>query len=296
MWFFVAALLLAVGCSSDDGDEEGSVGGSVEFGPCTEFIGASVVSEEAARTAVPDAFELDVADDGGVVAQVRAINCSSVDIELDDGTSASDGQHVMYQLGVAVLPPADLEPHPLLVDAEEITEFHAYAFATVTDSEPLADALEAVGIGGVHRVDGISFEMGDDDPDGCDLVPVSGSVSSPDDLALSFEGQVRDLGLEPEDGCEFGDGDITVSERALWYTEGPHGVALSDTAVPRSQILLFNADPETFAPYPVGYTPSGSTMQTLSNERGAFDFTLSGLLERGEVSTTLRLVTELDAE
>lgn len=264
----------------------------IEFGPCTEFIGGYFVPESAARALVPDRYALDV-QENGVVAQVRAINCASISIQYDDGTRQEGGQHVLYQLGAAVLPPVALDVHPLLDGAAEVTEYHAYAFNTVTDFAPLAEALTRAGIGGVHFAEALSFETGDDDPEGCDLVPVSGSIAAPTELSLTFSGRVRDLGLEPEDGCTFGPNDTTVSERAVWYTEGPFGMAMSDTAVPRSQRLLFNADPVTYAPLPVGYAPTGDVMQSIAGEGiEQFSFTMSGVLERGEVFTILRVVTE----
>ncbi|MEM9320237.1 MAG: hypothetical protein AAGA70_14720 [Pseudomonadota bacterium] len=273
-------------------DAHGPVSSVVEFGPCTEFIGGFFVSEDAARQVVPETFELDVGENG-VVGQVRAINCQSISITDEAGNVTEAGQHILYQLGAAVLPVADLDPHPMLEGAAEITEYHAYAFNTVTNLAPLAEALENAGIGGVQLVEGITFDTGDDNPNSCDLVPVSGSIPGSPELGLSFNGMVRDLGLEPEDGCVFGEGDITVSERAVWYTDGPFGPAMSDTAVPNSQRLLFNADPETYAPLAVGFAPTGDVMQSISGaEIAQFSFTMSGLLERGEVFTILRPITE----
>lgn len=273
-------------------DGHAPVSSTIEFGPCTEFIGGYFVPEDAARQLVPAEYALDV-QENGVVAQVRAINCASITITDEDGTVEEGGQHVLYQLGAAVLPPVTLDLHPMLDGAAEITEYHAYAFNTVTDFEPLARALIAAGIGGVEYAADISFETGDDNPTGCDLVPVSGSVGSPTELGLSFNGLVRDLGLEPEDGCTFGENDITVSERAVWYTDGPFGMAMSDTAVPNSQRLLFNADPATYAPLPVEYAPTGEVMTSIgSSEITQFSFTMSGLLERGEVFTILLTVSE----
>ncbi|MEM7718043.1 MAG: hypothetical protein AAF222_02480 [Pseudomonadota bacterium] len=273
-------------------DSHAPVSSKIEFGPCTEFIGGYFVPEDAARQLVPAEYELDV-QENGVVAQVRAINCASISITGEDGTVEEGGQHVLYQLGAAVLPPVSLDPHPMLDGVAEITEYHAYAFNTVTDFEPLAAALTAAGIGGVEYAADISFDTGDDNPTGCDLVSVSGSVGSPAELGLTFTGFVRDLGLEPEDGCAFGENDITVSERAVWYTDGPFGIAMSDTAVPNSQRLLFNADPATYAPLPVEYAPTGEVMTTIGgSEITEFSFTMSGLLERGEVFTILRAVTE----
>ncbi|MEM7799485.1 MAG: hypothetical protein AAF633_09865, partial [Chloroflexota bacterium] len=237
-----------------------SMSSSIEFGPCTEFIGGYFVPEASARSLVPEAYTLDVSEEGFVTAQVRAINCESITIEFEDGSVEEGGEHILYQLGAAVLPPVELDPHPLLEGAAEITEYHAYAYSTLTSFESLALALEQAGISGVHFVENLSFNTGDDNPRGCDLVPVDGSITAPEELALSFSGMVRDLGLEPEDGCEFGPNDITVSERAVWYTDGRFGMAISDTAVPNSQILLFNGDPTTFQPLPVAYAPAGETM------------------------------------
>lgn len=271
---------------------EADMPSTIEFGPCTEFIGGYFVSEDAARALVPSAYQLDV-QDNGVVAQVRAINCTSISIQYQDGTVEEGGRHVLYQLGAAVLPPVDLDPHPMLEGAPEITEYHAYAYNTVTNFEPLARALTLAGIGGVHFAEDISFDTGDYDPNSCDLVPVSGSIGAPADLTLSFSGMVRDLGLEPEDQCEFGPNDTTVSERAVWYTNGPFGMAMSDTAVPRSQRLLFNANPETYSPLPVAFAPEGEILQRLGgSDIEQFSFTMSGILERGEVFTNLRVVTE----
>lgn len=266
---------------------------TIEFGPCTEFIGGYYVPEALARSVVPEKYTLDVSEEGAVVAQIRAINCESISITYADGYRAEGGQHLLYQLGAAVLAPAQLEPNLLLVNASEITEFHAYAYNTLTTYEPLAVALENAGISGVYHVEDLIFNTGDDHPNGCELVPVEGSISSPDELALRFSGMVRDLGLEPEDGCEFGPNDVTVAERALWYTEGEYGTAISDTAVPNQQILLFNADPATYQPLPVAYTPMGVKMQAIGGaDINQFSFTLSGLLDRGEVFTTLRLLRE----
>ncbi|MEM6407050.1 MAG: hypothetical protein AAF700_01395 [Pseudomonadota bacterium] len=264
---------------------------TIEFGPCTEFIGGYFVPEDAARALVPAEYELDV-QENGVVAQVRAINCASISIKHEDGTVEDGGAHILYQLGAAVIPPVKLDPHPMLEGAAEITEYHAYAYNTVTSFKPLAEALTRAGIGGVHFETDIMFETGDDNPNGCDLVPVSGSVAAPAELALSFSGMVRDLGLQSEDQCEFGPNDVTVSERAVWYTDGPFGMAMSDTAVPRSQVLLFNANPETYAPLPVDYKPTGATMLNIGGAVEQFSFTMSGILERGEVFTTLRVVSE----
>lgn len=273
-------------------DSHTSMTSTIEFGPCTEFIGGYYVPEEAARTLVPEEYTLDVKENG-VVAQVRAINCETIQITGEDGTITEGGQHILYQLGAAVLPPVELDEHPMLEGAAEVTEYHAYAFNTVTSFEPLADALTIAGISGVFFDPDLSFVTGDENPNGCDLVPVSGSIESPDALALGFSGMVRDLGLEPEDGCEFGPNDTTVSERAVWYTDGQFGMAMSDTAVPRSQRLLFNADPNTYVPLPVGYEPTGDVMTGIAGENiEQFSFTMSGVLERGEVFTTLRLITE----
>ena len=283
---------LAFGPATVAAQSETAMPSTIEFGPCTEFIGGYFVSEEAARTLVPSEYELDV-QENGVVAQVRAINCASISILYEDGTADEGGEHILYQLGAAVLPPVELDPHPMLEGAPEITEYHAYAYSTVTSFEPLADALIRAGIGGVHFEADISFETGDDNPNGCDLVPVSGSIGAPAELTLSFSGMVRDLGLQPEDQCEFGSNDITVSERAVWYTDGPFGMAISDTAVPRSQVLLFNANPETYAPLPVDYAPTGATMLRIGGpDVKQFSFTMSGILERGEVFTNLRIVSE----
>ncbi|MEM7737586.1 MAG: hypothetical protein AAF267_17535 [Deinococcota bacterium] len=266
---------------------------TIEFGPCTEFIGGYYVPEASARLLVPDEYTLAVNDDGAVVAQVRAINCDTISITYEDGSTDEGGQHILYQLGTAVLPPVELDANPYLEGAAEITHYHAYAYNTLTSFEPLAEALQQAGISGVSYVDDLVFYTGDNNPDACELVPVHGSVSTPADLALSFAGMVRDLGLEPTDGCEFGPNDITVSERALWWTDGEFGTAISDTAVPNSQRLLFNGD-ANFMPLPVAYNPLGVTMQAIAGgaEPMQFSFTMSGILERGEVFTTLRLVTE----
>ncbi len=286
------AAALALGLVPAVAQAETASPSTIEFGPCTEFIGGYFVPEDAARALIPATYELDV-QENGVVAQVRAINCASISIQYEDGTADEGGEHILYQLGAAVIPPVKLDPHPMLVGAPEITEYHAYAYSTVTSFKPLADALTRAGIGGVHFEADISFETGDDNPNGCDLVPVSGSIGAPSELALTFSGMVRDLGLQPEDQCEFGPNDITVSERAVWYTDGPSGMAMSDTAVPRSQILLFNANPETYAPLPVDYAPTGATMLRIGGtDIEQFSFTMSGILERGEVFTTLRVVTE----
>ncbi|MBX2821201.1 MAG: hypothetical protein KTR29_16010 [Rhodothermaceae bacterium] len=273
-------------------DASASTSSTIEFGPCTEFIGGYYVPEANARIVVPEKYTLDVSEEGAVVAQVRAINCQSISIKYEDGSTEEGGEHILYQLGAAVLSPVQLDPNPLLVGAAEITEYHAYAYNTLTNFEPLAVALEKAGIRGVHHVENLVFNTGDDNPNGCELVPVEGSVSTPAELALSFSGLVRDLGLEPEDGCQMGPNDVTVSERAVWYTEGELGTVISDTAVPNKQILLFNADPTTYEPLPVTFSPTGEKMQLIGGGLEQFSFTMSGLLERGEVFTTLRLVTE----
>mgnify|MGYP001794882856 CR=1 FL=1 len=286
------AAALAFGPVPAVAQSETAMPSTIEFGPCTEFIGGYYVPEDAARALVPSGYALDV-QENGVVAQVRAINCASISIQYADGTVDEGGEHILYQLGAAVLPPVELDPHPMLEGAPEITEYHAYAYNTVTSFEPLANALTRAGIGGVHFEADISFETGDDNPNSCDLVPVPGAIGAPAELTLSFSGMVRDLGLQPEDQCEFGPNDITVSERAVWYTDGPFGMAMSDTAVPRSQVLLFNANPETYAPLPVAYGPTGATMLRIGGtEVEQFSFTMSGILERGEVFTNLRVVSE----
>mgnify|MGYP001791018190 CR=1 FL=1 len=265
---------------------------TIEFGPCIEFIGGYHIPEAMARKVVPKDYELDVSDQGTVTAQVRGISCESISITFEDGTTVEGGTHILYQLGAAVLPPVTLDPHPYLEGAKEVTEYHAYAYNTLTNFEPLAQALENAGIGGVHYVDALTLNTGDNDPNSCDLVPIYGAIGGPDNLKLSLSGKVRDLGLQEEDGCDFGPNDITVSERAVWYTDGEFGKSMSDTAVPNSQILLYNADPQTYKPYPVAYTPEGDKMKLIAPDIMQFSFTMSGLLERGEVFTILRPIHE----
>lgn len=278
----------------DDSDASVPAVSTIEFGPCLEFIGGSAVPEASIRPFVPEEYTLDVSDEGTVTSQVRTIHCDSISITHEDGSVDEGGDHILYQLGASVLPRVQLDTNPYLKGTAEVTEYHAYAYNTLTNFEPLAAALEQAGISGVHYVDGLTFDTGDDNPNGCDLVPVQGSITEPPELALSFSGMVRDLGLEPEDGCEFGPNDITVSDRAVWYTDGDFGIAISDTAVPNSQILLFNADPNTYQPYPVSYTPSGETQKSIAgSDATQFSFTMSGILERGEVFTILRPVTEM---
>ncbi|MEM6644445.1 MAG: hypothetical protein AAF616_15805 [Bacteroidota bacterium] len=266
---------------------------TIEFGPCIEFIGGYFVDPETAQKLVPNKYALDVSDQGTVTAQVRAINCESIRITYEDGTVKEGGMHILYQLGAAIKPPVKLEPHPYLKEGKKVTEYHAYAYNTLTNYEPLAEALTLSGISGVHFTDALTLNTGDNDPNSCDLVPVYGSIASPENLALSFSGKVRDLGLQDEDSCEFGANDITTSERAVWYTDGAFGLAISDTAVPNSQILLYNADPNTYQPYPVAYSPTGKSMKLIGGDDiKQFSFTMSGLLERGEVFTMLRPVHE----
>lgn len=292
--FFISVLLLigsaqqAIGQSSHK-----PLISTIEFGPCIEFIGGYYVSEAMARKVIPSSYKLDVSEKGTVTAQVRGINCESILITFEDGSTVEGGMHILYQLGVSVLPPLKLDPHPNLKGSAEITEYHAYAYNTLTNFEPLAEALEKAGIEGVHYVDALTLNTGDNDPNSCELVPVYGAIAAPDDLELSFSGNVRDLGLQKEDGCDFGTNDITVSERAVWYTDGKFGRSMSDTAVPNSQILLYNADPQTYQPYPVSYSPEGNKMQSIAPEGiTQFSFTMSGLLERGEVFTILRPIHE----
>ncbi|MEN0067923.1 MAG: hypothetical protein AAGA48_37685 [Myxococcota bacterium] len=282
LWVFLAA---ACADSSDTTPSESSI---LEFGPCTEFIGAYAADEGLVRTLVPEGYDLALDDYGLAQLQVRATHCQAITITRENGDKDEGGEHIVFQLGAGVAPPVTLEPSPQLVDAGEHTEFHAYATLTVTDFEPLADALTRAGFSGVHHADDLLFETGDDHPDSCELVPVRGALTTPADLAMGFSGSVRDLGLEPADGCVFGENDETGPERALWWNEGESGTTLSDTIVPNSQRLLFNAD-EDFVPLPVTFTPEGETLQAIVGSSPVpFTFTLSGILEFGEVSTTLK--------
>ncbi|MEM6697453.1 MAG: hypothetical protein AAF599_03590, partial [Bacteroidota bacterium] len=62
---------------------------------------------------------------------------------------------------------------------------------------------------------------------------------------------------------------------------------------PNSQILLYNANPKTYQPFPVEYAPTGDRVKSITNlDHTQFSFTMSGLLERGEVFTILRLIHE----
>ncbi|KIC51360.1 hypothetical protein [Tateyamaria sp. ANG-S1] len=272
--------------------QDAPVQSTIEFGPCHEFIGAYFITEETARQVVPADYQLDV-QDNGVTAQVRAITCESISITSEDGTTAEGGRHVVYQLGAAVLPPVQLDANPYLEGSENVTEYHAYAYNTLTSFEPLAEAMTKAGIDGVHYVEDIAFTYEDPNPETCEMITVAGSVTQPEDLAFSFTGAVRDPGTSTTDGCEFGENDITTSERAVWYTDGPFGMAMSDTSVPNSQRLLFNADPTTYQPLAIRYAPTGDVMTALSGQDiGQFAFTMSGLLERGEVFTILRPITE----
>lgn len=262
---------------------------TVRFGPCTEFIGALYAAEDSVRALVPDAFEL-VAEEGAAQVQVRTIRCERIEITYEDGEVVTGEEHIVYQLGSAVVPPVTLDAHAALSEAVSITEYSAYATVHVTDLQPLADALEKAGFTGVHYADDLTFDTGDDDPDACALVPVSGSMSTPSELAFGFSGMVRDLGLEPEDGCSFGPEDETGPERAVWWSGDEGAIAVSDTAVPDTQLLLFNAD-ETYTPLPVDFTPMGSTLRSIvGSEPTTFAFTLSGTLNWGAVSTDLYLV------
>ncbi|MEN0049689.1 MAG: hypothetical protein AAF806_21695 [Bacteroidota bacterium] len=266
---------------------------TIEFGPCIEFIGGNFISEAMARKVVPSDYELDVSDQGTVTSQVRAINCESILITYEDGTKVEGGMHILYQLGVSVKAPVMLDAHPRLKDAKKVTEYHAYAYNTLTSFKPLAEALQKAGITGVHYIEALTLNTGDNNPNGCDPVPVYGSIGAPEHLALSFSGEVRDLGAQESDGCKFSPNDITVAERAVWYTDGQFGRAMSDTAVPNSQILLYNANPKTYQPFPVEYAPTGDRVKSITNlDHTQFSFTMSGLLERGEVFTILRPIHE----
>ncbi|MEM6831945.1 MAG: hypothetical protein AAF551_15650, partial [Bacteroidota bacterium] len=266
---------------------------TIEFGPCVEFIGANYITATMARKLVPEDYQLEVSDKGTVTSQVRAINCESILITYEDGTKVEGGMHILYQLGVSVLPPVKLDAHPRLKDVEKVTEYHAYAYNTLTNFKPLAEALQQAGINGVHYVDALTLNTGDNDPNACDPVPVYGAIGAPNHLKLSFSGEVRDLGTQKADACRFGPKDITVAERAVWYTDGKFGKAMSDTAVPNSQILLYNADPQTYIPFPVVFTPEGDRVKSIANlDHTQFSFTMSGLLERGQVFTILRPIHE----
>ncbi|MEM7471868.1 MAG: hypothetical protein AAF340_11000 [Pseudomonadota bacterium] len=272
--------------------QDGAVQSTIDFGPCHEFIGGYFISEDTARQVVPADFQPDVGDNG-VTAQVRAITCESISITSEDGTKAEGEEHVVYQLGVAVLPPVKLDDNRYLEGSPKVTQYHAYAYNTLTNFEPLAQAMTKAGIGGVQYLEGISLTIDDDDPTSCGMIGVSGAVTGSDELALSFAGTVRDPGTSTQDGCSFGENDITTSERAVWYTDGPFGRAMSDTSVPNSQRLLFNADPATYQPLAISFAPTGSVMTGLAgSNRAQFSFTMSGLLERGEVFTILRPITE----
>lgn len=284
-------LLLSL-ASQVQSDTSTLVGSTLEFGPCHEFIGGYYVQEETARNLVPKEYKLDTKENG-VIAQVRAISCESITITSDDGTRVDGGEHVLYQLGVAVLPPVVLNDNPYLEGSSKVTEYHAYAYNTLTNFNPLAEALKKAGIDGVYYADNLRLIIEDSNPDSCEFIKVEGIVDSPTELVLSFSGTVRDPGTSSDDGCEFGDNDITVSERAVWYTDGNFGTSISDTSVPNSQRLLFNADPGTYKPYPVTYTPMGEKMKAMAGaDLEQFSFTMSGLLERGEVFTILRQVSE----
>ncbi len=290
--FLFAVLMLSTTCVAGQSSPE-PMSCTIEFGPCIEFIGGNFIAEAMARKVVPNDYQLDVSEKGMVTSQVRAINCESILITYEDGTKIEGGMHILYQLGVSVLPPVQLNPHPRLRNAEKVTEYHAYAYNTLTSFKPLAEALQNAGISGVHYVDALTLNTGDNNPNGCDPVPVYGAIGAPNHLKLSFSGEVRDLGIQDADGCNFGPNDITVAERAVWYTNGKFGRAMSDTAVPNSQILLFNANPETYQPYQVSYTPEGDRQKSIVDlDYTQFSFTMSGLLERGEVFTVLRPIHE----